>query len=201
MAFQAVPDVCEGIVVFQYSSELFWQNTFHFEREGGYTQAQVDTLATTLDGWAGIQARPLISSDVNYHHVEVRGLAFENDLFSLAQAGAGAGTLGAGVSSLNQAYAIKRVTGLTGRSARGRIYWAGFPKASVVANSLTQAYADNIVSALENMQTSVGIIGWTMVVVSRRNAGAARPTGITFPITGWSNTDTQVDTMRKRLPG
>jgi hypothetical protein len=104
---------------------------------------------------------------------------------------------------LNVTLAIKRISGLTGRSARGRIFWSVIPISGMQLdrNYVTQAWRDDAVAACNGLSV-LGIgAGWLPVIVSRFSGGAKRPTGVTFPLTAYTTTDLRVDSQRNRLPG
>lgn len=199
MAFQPVPDTAEVAVIFQLTVAVRGSMTFHFDRVGGYSQAQLLSLAETMDGWAEDFARPSISNQISYVITEARGLANENDFFASAAGGAGIGGVVSQVLPSNVAFAVKRVSGLTGRSARGRVYWPGICEGDVDGNTLAIGRASVIQNALDQVITLATGIGWRHVIVSRFNNKVPRPTGIVFPVTDYQYTDQRVDSMRSRL--
>lgn len=199
MAFQSVPDTFEAVVVAVFGLSRMQMTFYARTATAPYNQATAQALADDIDAWAVTGLRPNISNQVVYDHVEVRGLEFENDVFAMASAGAGAGGIGTPSLPTNVAFAVKRSSALTGRSARGRVYWFGLSEADVGGNGLSQVRGDAIVAALEDMNAAIVILGLTPVIVSRFSNLQPRPTGVTFDITGWSYTDLVVDTQRKRL--
>lgn len=199
MAFQSVPETARADVLYQYSPEVIVENTFYFRHVGGYNQTQIDALATTVDGWAGIQARAQISTEMSYLRTEIVGLASENDLSATASAGAGAGAIASSRMPGNVTFAVRRLSGLTGRSARGRVFWPPLCEIDCVGNALIASRADAIVAALDNLQQAVSIIQWGGVIVSRFAAGVKRPFGVTFAITDWSYVNLFLDSQRGRL--
>jgi len=101
---------------------------------------------------------------------------------------------------VNNAIAIKRTSGLTGRSARGRIYWGNLAESHVTGNLVQESVADAIVDFCNAVDAVAFALDWVAVIVSRTTAGAVRPTGVTFPVTQWSYSDLRVDSRRDRLP-
>lgn len=200
MAFQSVPGTAEAAVLVTSSDGKIRQMTFFARQAGGYTLGSLQNLANSLDSWAAIQYRPIVSNEVTYLRTEVRGLEFEND--QVAQQGAGTGVGGIAVARLpmNVSFAVKRASGLTGRSARGRVYWVGLTEAQVVADTVIVAARNSILAALNNLHASIILTGWENVVVSRYSNGVKRPVGVTFGFPGWSVTNDLTDSQRNRLP-
>ncbi len=203
MAFQAVPDTAEIDIIFTLNAVIV-QNVFYAEMTGGYTLADLQAVADKVDlqvqgTWKSQQAPEAI-----YIRTEVRGLAVENDKIATQTLSNGPG-VHAGHAMPNQVtFSIKKTSGLTGRSARGRTYWIGVPESMLQSgneNLLNTTYAVDVVAAVGSMRTAISTVGiWTPVLVSRFTGGAKRGTGVTFPWVGETNVDLRVDTNRGRLP-
>lgn len=203
MAFQPVPDTAEIDIIFTLNGETC-QNVFYAELEGGYTLADLQALADAVDiqwdtAWKADQP-----PEVLYVRTEVRGLANENDFLASANASAGAGTNVSSALPNNVTFAVKKESGLTGRSARGRTYWIGIPQAELSAsdeNTLNSAYVTAVVSNVNAIRTVINVTGlWVAVLVSRFTAGAQRSEGKTFVWVATTNVNNVIDTQRGRLP-
>ena len=200
MAFQSVPETAQITVVCSPTAGKDAVMTFYARKSGGYNLAALQALATTVDGWGATPFRPTISNAWTYLRTEVRGLEFENDQVAESNAGTGVGGLASPRLPSNVTLAVKRASGLTGRSARGRVYWIGLGEGDVANDEVLQVRVDAIVSALNNLHAAIILTAWENVVVSRRNAGVVRPVGVTFPFGGWSVTNNMTDSQRGRLP-
>ncbi len=201
MAFQRVPDTAIVETIYQQNSKII-EMTFYAEFSGGYSQGDLNTLAANVDNRVGSSFLPIQTIDATYLRTEVRGLNSINDMAALnvINAGAGANTIEGFPNQVT--YAVQRNAGLTGRSARGRVFWIGLAKNDVGPNEnfLNSIDAIAIVLAVENMRVSLDLSGWNAVIVSRVTGGAPRAEGVTF---NWINTlavDERVDTLRGRLP-
>ncbi len=200
MAFQKVPFSVEITVVMQQNTEIV-TNTFHAEKMPLYNLAEIQALALLVDGLVAAQLLPLMTLDSSYLRTEVRGLDSENDLFAENSDNAAiGGDLSEGLPN-SVTLSIKKASGLTGRSARGRWYVVGIPSNTLATNEnqLLQAEADAWVSALEGIRTGVAISVWTPVIVSRFTAGLPRAEGKTFPWLSVVLVDRFVDSQRNRL--
>lgn len=89
-----------------------------------------------------------------------------------------------------------------GRSARGRSYIPGIPHEALIAPSeINATYAAALVTAWTEVLGAGADAGWSPVVASRFTGGAARTTGVTFPIVTIAMFDNILDSQRRRLPG
>ena len=142
-----------------------------------------------------------MSLDYAYVQTKVRGLQFENDQEVFQNAGAGPGTLATQALPGNVSVAIKKTSGLTGRSARGRLFWVGLAREQLDTNEnlSTQVAIDAIVANMESMRGSITQLGCIAAIVSRFSNGVARDPAVTFTWTSNVAVDRQVDSLRGRL--
>ena len=201
MAFQSVPETVE-IAVTGLQGQQRLQNTFHARFIGGYSQADIDTLAGVIDQVVVDEWKPLWSNNCTYQGVIVRGLESSVDLIGTDGSGAGPG----GVSSVpmpnSVALAVKKLSGFTGRSARGRIYVFGIPSNVKDAdeNFITVLAGNAFKDATEDIRIAIDLAGWVPVIVSRFADGIVRPTGVTFTWTDSQLSDFRFDSRRDRMP-
>jgi len=203
MAFQAVPDTAEIDHIFTLGGVTV-QNVHYAERAGGYTQSDLQDVADAIDTVFAITYVTEVCDDVAYVKTEVRGLAFENDLVVEQNAGAGVGTHVGNSFPNNVTIAIKKLSGLSGRSARGRSFWIGVPRNETIfddENRLEPVYVTQIVDDIQAVRNLIsGLAGWNAVLVSRFTGGSKRPAGVTFDWADTVATDNRLDTQRARLP-
>ncbi len=201
MAFQQVPDTAEAVVQYLCNSVLF-TNTYYFSFVGAYLLADLQDLAEAIDLWAGTEMRPLVAVSTSYVQTHVRGLDAANDLEAVNSNSAGVGAGGTTPLPLNVAWALKRISGKTGRSARGRVYIGGLATSALATdeNYLLTTWAENLQNAHNDMTGYLSELAWYPVIVSRYSNGATRIPAITFPIESWEYTDTRLDSRRDRLP-
>lgn len=200
MAFQAVPNTAEITLVFQQNLEMI-TNTFHAEKPGGYNFAEISALADLVDSLAATHLLPLMTLECEYQRTEVRGLATENDLFDTDGTNSGFGADAAEGLPNNVTLSLKKTSGFTGRSARGRWYFVGFPVNDLAPNEnqWAQAAVDSAEIAVEAIRGGILAGPWTPVIVSRFTAGLPRDEGITFPWIGTVAVNNNVDSQRGRL--
>lgn len=202
MAFQSVPFTAEIVIEYTGGGSNM-VNVLHAKQPAGYSLTSIQLLASTVDGSIGVDWLPIQTQDVSYFATTVRGLENENDLEATNTANAGpGGDVDVGMPG-NVTVAIKKGSGFTGRSARGRIYWIGLPRAALQAskNLLDVPAVDSVELAITTMLTKITNSGWDPVIVSRFTAGAPRVVGITFPWIITAATNLEVDSQRNRLLG
>lgn len=203
MAFQPVPDTVEIDIIYTLNSKRV-QNVFYAFDSGGYLLADLQALADAVDTQVHGTWKSQQAIDAVYVRTEVRGLAFLNDITAEQNANAGPGVFAGATLPNNVTFAIKKTSGLTGRSARGRTYWIGLAQTMLLGsdeNFVEAAWAADAVAAVESIRNTIRTtLDWEAVLVSRFFEGEARLAGVTFPWTGSSNVDLRVDTNRNRLP-
>jgi len=200
MAFQPVPNTADIVITYLQNS-VQMNNVLQAFLSTQYTLADLQLLADAVDVAVAASWLPIQTLDTNYIRTTVRGLEFENDQEAFADANAG---LGANVSPglPNQVtFVIKKQSGLTGRNARGRVYWIGLPSANlqVDENKLTIGAADQVEAAVDAMRAAISATIWQAVIVSRFKDKVKRATGVVFNWVSSDAVDIDVDTQRPRL--
>ena len=203
MAFQPVPDTAAIDIIYTQQGEVM-QNTFYAEKPGGYVLGDLIALAAAVDAQVQGTWKTQQVIEAFYERTEVRGLALANDLVATNNDSNGGGTNLAGALPANVTLVVKKGSGLTGRSARGRCYWIGTRADSLRStdeNRFTGAYALNVAAAVDSIRTAINTLpDWLPVLVSRFTNGAARPFGVTFTWVDSVTVNDVVDTQRGRLP-
>lgn len=203
MAFQAVVNTVEINFIFTLNAQTV-QNVFYAKFGGTYALANLQALADALGGKVGTDWLPLQAPETSFIRTEVRGLTVENDLFASSLVGAGPGEDVVEAYPNNVSFCVKKESGFTGRSARGRCYWIGIPQdktSSPDENHVTDTYRDDVVDAVDAIRSRTNAeFNWDAVLVSRFAGGEKRSVGVTFD---WASTiavDNRIDTQRGRLP-
>ncbi len=200
MAFQTVPNVAEVVITYSGHGQQF-KNIVHGLMPGGYVLADLVTLAAAVDLAIAANWLPIQSVDYIYLNTTVRGLEFENDqeVTNSVSSGNGLGTATAVPD--NVTLSIKKSSGLTGRSARGRLYWIGtlFADLATNENVYVGIRADGIVAAVDALRVAIEATAWQAVIVSRFTNGLPRAFGLAFPWIDSVAVNNDVDSQRSRL--
>lgn len=203
MAFQRVPNTAQIDIVFSLQS-IILQNSFYAQMPTPYTITDLEALAADIDMAVPVTWLPRLPTDCTYLRTDVRGLNAENDLVASDNANTGTGDEAIQPLPNNVTFSIKKSSGLTGRSARGRTYWPSIPRDKMVAaneNTLIATYITDIVLAVDSIRTNTNGVGtWQAVLVSRFLNKVKRAEGVTFPWTGTTFVNNIIDTQRGRLP-
>jgi hypothetical protein len=178
------------------------QNTFYALFGGTYDQSDLDALASNVDVTIAAEWLPLQTTDAVYDRTEAKGLNAENDFEAVADASGGSGGRANIGLPNNVTVAVKKSSGLSGRSARGRNFWVGTPINELTSNEnkINAAYLDLVEAAIDKVRDAINAsFLFEAVLVSRFAGGAQRTLGVTF---GWISTtcvNNNVDSQRGRL--
>ncbi|KKL06102.1 hypothetical protein LCGC14_2599380 [marine sediment metagenome] len=201
MAFQRVENTVEIDVNYTQNGEPL-QNTFYARFGGAYSLSNLVALAAAVDAHISTIWLPLQTGSCDYASTDVIGLNAENDFFASNNNGAGPGTdLSEGLPN-NATVSIKKSSGLSGRSARGRNFWIGTPTNKLASNEnfLDFSYGTFIEDALDGVRGVIDAeFNWDAVLVSRFQGGAKRPEGVTFPWLSSTLVNLAMDSQRGRL--
>jgi len=202
MAFQSAPDMAEASVIWTCNAQRCTM-TFGFVLPTGYDQGDIDQLALAMDVWAVNEFVPSISNQVTYEGVEVRGLESITDLFSFVDTNSQVGSIASAPMANHSCLSVKRFTGFTGRSARGRVY---FPlTVSMIDATNEDLVGTAFVSAIEDALNEVvdvdGGVNWIHCIISRRISGVLRTEAFAVPVFGYTAVDNEIDTQRRRMGG
>ena len=200
MAFQRVPDTAAVTLVFEQNNENL-VNTVHAQKLGGYTAAEISSLANSVDNSVATNLRPEMVVDSVYLRTEVRGLDLENDFLAIDGTNGGTGAIAGPGLPNNVTLSIKRASAVTGRSARGRVYFVGMPSAQLTGNEnqWDSVAVQNKQIAWEALRITIVNAGWTPVIVSRFANGLQRVEGVVFAWISTLAVNDNVDSQRGRL--
>ncbi len=202
MAFQSVPESVEISVNCTLNSVPL-QNTYGARKVGGYSQADLDSLAGVCDQVVVDNFIPLWPTALTYNLTEVRGLESIVDLTSTDGSGTGIGAV-AQIPLPNQnAFAVKKLSGFTGRSARGRVFIFAIPASDLDTdeNFLKSTSLTAWSNAVDAMRAAIALDGWVASIISRFSDGVKRtPTAVTFEWLTTSAGNARVDSQRGRMP-
>jgi len=200
MAFQPVANCAEVTVIWTRNNQRCTM-TFGAAHAGAYDQTLIDNLALNMDVWAVNEFLPILVATDQYEGVDVRGLANSIDLSAEVTTNAQAGEAAALPLANSLCVAVKRSTGLTGRSARGRVY-VPLHVSMVDTNEdfITTTAQGVIEDALNEVSGQMANAGWIHVVISRQHQGVVLEEGVARAVTGYAMADREIDTQRRRMP-
>lgn len=165
------------------------------------TAADCQTIATNVATWWDGNVKDLVGPDYVLREVHAQSLAEVNGPQATYTLGLPQpGTLVGATLPGNVAFCVSLRTGLTGRSARGRFYWAGLVEQQVAKNIVDAGVVISIVAAMNNLISLITSLSAQVVIVSYYSGNVLRPGGpVYFIVTNALAVDSNVDSQRGRL--
>jgi hypothetical protein len=201
------PHVAEVSILFQDSAaDSKCENTLYVEDPTDAIFSDYVGFAAQVQGAANTHLLPVLTDDVLLSGVIIedqRSIPYAGLVFPQTPA-AGAVATGSTAMPNQNALAVKKSTGVPGRSGRGRWFWPVWASVSLSnQNTVAAASANAWTAALAAMQAAIegGTYPCQVGIVSKQTGGAARASGVFYQITSWSVSDLTIDSQRRRLPG
>lgn len=202
MAFVPAAGICEVFMEFQSNGKEGVGWVLHFEHtNANWTATEFDDLGDQLRTWFNTHMKPQMNTTCGLHRIRMRDLTTQNSgVYDYTQLLPIDGTLSGSSLPNNVAFSLKKNTGLSGKSFRGRIYQFGFVEADVTLNLITPTRAAAYVAAWTEALFMTGATDdFGMVLVSKFSGGAPRASALVTDVTSISYADLRVDTRRDRL--
>lgn len=170
MAFQPVPNVAEVVLRFVTgtdpdSSAWVVQNTHHWRRSLGWTQAKLDELASDVNAWWTSDLKAVTSEDLKLYDIQVRDIGDEFGLTSTLvpdSRGTDTGTVEAVYCAVVQWHCD---AGSPPRS--GRTFFGGLNEDEITRGILDTGVGSAIQAAYDNLRDVTVSASAALVIVSR----------------------------------
>lgn len=199
MTFQSVPDCAEAVISFNSDGKIV-NNVLGFFKTGGFSQLDINNLATMVDTAVLASYVPHVSVGVLYEQTLVRGLTNINDFSAAISGGGTVGGISGNALPANVTLCVTLRSPLTGRSARGRFYAVPTGVSQqFTQNTFAAAYITGIETFLDAIQSGATSLAMEFSVISRFTLGARRTVGTHFPITTIASRNNEIDSQRGRL--
>lgn len=199
MAFIPAPECVKIALNFLVIVDTF-SLVFHARTPAAVLPSDCAALAGIYKGWAIAHLMSLLSFQTSLEEVvatdltSLTGSVF-HDTVGLPFVGGNANP----TMPVSNALCVTLNTALRGRSYRGRSYVAGMPSTAQSGPShFTDPYTSSMQAAYEALPTAVTAGGYIAAILSERNAGAPRVSGVTTPIVG-VRANVKIATQRRRL--
>jgi hypothetical protein len=199
MAFQPVPDVARFALVHQSGVGDELVNVLYFRRQGNWGLQDLEAAAQVLaQAWVN-EIMTNLSSETRFYRIQSRGERVQDDVsFEFVLPTPAAGTRPGEAVPFQCAFCVTHLTGLVGRSNRGRTYFGYLSEADNNNGLLAVARANGLRNGLAAVRTIMANAGWTHVVVSRVRNKTRLNVAVTVPVIGYKYTDLIIDTQRRR---
>lgn len=199
MPFVPIPDCVKVEMVFGQAGQIV-QNVYHVRDPIIPSVGTLTSIAEMFKGWWDVEVQTLMSSKVSLNSIKVTSLETETSLGIEYVDGLPLAALGSPNALPNNAtVAVKWLTGVRGRSYRGRTYHIGLTTLQVTESTLSELAQTALTAAYNELISTAEANDTPLVVASRVANGAPRPVGVTTTVTGCSVNRT-VDSQRRRLP-
>lgn len=201
MAFIPADKTAQVVAQFTWDNQPC-ENVYWFLGTAEWTSTLLQSLANAVAGWITADALNSMATNVS----AVRVLATDWSTQSGPQVESTTGLPSSGVNAglalpNNSTIAIKHVTGLRGRSFRGRTFWIGLNDTMRSDNAITVGARTALIASLVHLNALASAVnGAQMSVVSFRHNNAPRGSAVVTPIISFTIEQT-LDSMRRRLPG
>jgi hypothetical protein len=178
------------------------ENVWHVTNNSGVDAQVLQDTAVAAMNWCTTSLMPLLANDIQFLGVEALNLDIPNGSKIAVQPPApvaGGNTTPAFPG--NVSFCVSLRTGFSGRSFRGRKYIPGIPLNVVNGDSVTSAFASDLIAAFNDLTQVMFAIGNFVVVVSRFANLVERLVPIATVVESYTTTDFFVDSQRRRLTG
>lgn len=202
--FVTIPGVAQVAIQYRGPNANVMYNVFHVRGEAisPIDPGDLEILMDELVQWVTATLDTRMGNTTLVQSIRVRSMETEVAPFlEYFFDPPNAGTIASPAMPSNVTLAVKLNTGMTGRSARGLVYFVGLTESMVSGDYVVAPFAGNIVAAWETLRVNLISEGtWRLCVASTVKDGAPRPIGIYADVQSVSITDARVDTQRRRLP-
>jgi len=199
MAFQPVPETARFAIVHQSGVGDEVVNVLYFRRSGTWALPELEAAAQQLATVWTNDVMIHLSSETRLQRIQARGERVQDDVsFEFVLPSPVAGSRPGEAVPFQCAFCITHLTGLVGRSNRGRTYFGYIAEADNNNGLLSVARANGLRNGLASVRNIMANAGWTHVVVSRVRNKVRLPVAVTVPVIGYKYTDLIIDTQRRR---
>jgi hypothetical protein len=202
MAFQPVPDTARFAI--RMKSGLLGDviNVLYFARGGAWGLSELESAAQQLATVWVNDVMPSISSTAAFFSVQARGERVQDDVsFEFVLPSPVSGLRTGDPLPAHCAFCVTHLTGIVGRSNRGRTYFGPIAESDTIGDLLLPGRADAFRNGLIAVRNIMSNAGWQHVVVSRVRNKVKLPVAITVPVIAYRYTDRIIDAQRRRKPG
>lgn len=180
-------------------------NVYHIQSEDAIITANLEAIAAIfLDFWDTEFTAPMkasFTSDIALERIVVTDVSVADGEQYVEEPGTPIPGTNSGDSVPNNvAWVCSMRSTFTGRSRRGRNYYAGLPETLVVNNIVDAGHVLDMLENIVRLADKLDAEGFPLGVASYYTLGAPRATALFTAFTSFGG-DTVVDSQRRRLPG
>lgn len=200
MAFVPAPGVAEFALIFSsYGNEQVNVLDVHHKDAAAFTTGDLIAVNNAIINWWNTSGQPMCATDFGIVEIRARDMStqFGNEVTTgVNTPGTRAGT----ALPENATLAIKKDTGLAGRSFRGRLYHIGLTKTDVSGDRVVNATVIALVASYQSLLGAInGIANTELVIVHTQINKVVQNPRTTTPVVRFTTTDNVVDSQKRRL--
>ena len=186
-------DVCR-VTIFGTRDTRQMLNTFHVSKTGGWTLADMATLATDVQTWISAQYKGLVPNVISWYLISVRLYNPANPLaFDLSISPPIVGTNAGTAEAANVTATLSLRTGLAGRRYRGRLYVAALSETLIAATDLlSSGYVVQAGTVTQALLTAMNVGARALAIFHKLSNTYTNVNGYAI--------ENIVDSQRRRLP-
>lgn len=204
MPFQPVPGGIEIVIEYVGPEQTRMVNVFHARWAGGGAVGPglLTLVSAQVDAWVIANWKPIASQGYGVVGFTLKSLeTAEAPVQQFTYGSPQMGLYNSPAMPNNVTLAVKLLTGLSGRSARGRTYYVGLGEGNVLGNFVVAPTTIAIQAMFEALRTKIATVAdVSLAVLSRQTGGVVRPQGVMYTVIQIALGDSRIDTQRRRLP-
>lgn len=201
MAFIALPNGIRVAMEYRLDGQLI-VNVYHVKAIEPVVSANLTTLATVFFDWWDLTMKSNFTDAISLHRVVAKDVTVEDGAIAEIVDGPGVpGLLTSDAVPNNVAAVISLHTAKTGRSFRGRNYYAGLSEGSFTGSAINTGFLGDLLNDAAQLKADINDSGGLALgVASYYHNGAPRTEGVITEVTVMQ-ADAVADSQRRRLPG
>lgn len=201
MEFVPFEDVAKVELVYSMENQIM-ENVLYYSFSYGWSVPNMTGFASTMQSLWDAQMKARVTAQLSLTKIIITDMTTESSpKVEHAVSPAIAGTAAGDALPANCAAEITLVTGLRGRSYRGRIYVPGVPDTSATGSSWNAGFITSLSGAFGNFISVIyGAGSAHLVVASRVHNKIVRTTGVASEVLSVT-VSPYICSQRRRLPG
>lgn len=198
MPFVPISNAAEVVFFIRQDGQEL-RNVSHFTvTTPPYTGPELEDLLDEIEAWL-LLWQPWVSATATLYQLSAKALNSETGVQRIRAVNY-PGTKAGEALAANATVAIKKVTGLAGRSNRGRWYHPGLVEADTTLNTIVAGTLSGLKTLYDGLTLLTGGFVHHLAVASKFTNGAPRVVGVATEVIEHV-IDPIVDSQRRRLPG
>lgn len=175
-------------------------NVYHVKSPNPIASADLTAIAAIMKDWWNTDMRANFTTGLSLNRIQVTDMTVAGgEQLDYTTGLPITGSISATGTPNNLAICSSLRTGFSGRSNRGRKYFASVAASEVADNFISTTLGAALLADMISLKGRITLGGYDLVIASLFTLGAPRPAGVTRQVTTFIQ-DLRIDTQRRRLP-